>query len=572
MSTTGDPKTGGWMVRRCGYLAGAVLAAAVGNADELPVLDAMRTELDRSMEVLGAEDVPPYFLSYEITENRGVSVGASFGALTRSDPHHQRFLDVDLRVGNHGLDNTRQLRGGSRTRSRSYNPTPVPVESDPDAIRAVLWWTTDQRYKTAREQLTAVQTDVRVSVETEDKSDDFSREQAFRSVETPRLVDVDVGAWERKVERYSAPFADHGKIYQATASFSANVETRWFVNSEGTEIRTSENVYRLFVYAATKADDGMVLPLYKDYAALSPEGLPDDETVARDVARLIDTLLALRTAPLVEPYTGPAILTGQASGVFFHEILGHRLEGHRQKQESDGQTFKKQLNERLLPENFSVYFDPALTAYGGTDLVGTYRYDNQGIKGQRVTVIDKGVLKNFLMARTPIDGFPKSNGHGRKQAGYRTVARQSNLVVDVEDPMTGEELDAALLAAVAREGKPFGLRFEAIEGGFTTTGRFSPNAFNVSPLVVYRVYPDGSEELVRGVDMIGTPLTTLSRIVAGDDRVAVFNGVCGAESGGVPVSAASPSILVSAVEVQKKDKSQDRPPLLPAPLPPVNRG
>ena len=274
----------------------------------------------------------------------------------------------------------------------------------------------------------------------------------------------------------------------------------------------------------------------------------------------------------MEPYTGPAILTGQASGVFFHEILGHRLEGHRQKQESDGQTFKKQLNERLLPQSFSVYFDPALTSYGGTDLVGTYRYDNQGIKGQRVTVIDKGVLRNFLMARTPIDGFPKSNGHGRKQAGYRTVARQSNLVVDVEDPMTGEELDAALLAAVAREGKPFGLRFEAIEGGFTTTGRFSPNAFNVSPLVVYRVYPDGSEELVRGVDMIGTPLTTLSRIVAGDDRVAVFNGVCGAESGGVPVSAASPSILVSAVEVQKKDKSQDRPPLLPAPLPPVNRG
>ncbi|MCE2423819.1 MAG: hypothetical protein J4F45_01750, partial [Pseudomonadales bacterium] len=415
MSTTGDRKTGGWMVRRCGYLAGAVLAAAVGNADELPVLDAMRTELDRSMEVLGAEDVPPYFLSYEITENRGVSVGASFGSLTRSDPHHQRFLDVDLRVGNHGLDNTRQLRGGSRMRSRSYNPTPVPVGSDPDAIRAVLWWTTDQRYKTAREQLTAVQTDVRVSVETEDKSDDFSREQAFRSVETPRFVDVDVGAWERKVERYSAPFADHGKIYQATASFSANVETRWFVNSEGTEIRTSENVYRLFVYAAT------VLPLYKDYAALSPEGLPDDETVARDVAGLIDTLLALRVAPLVEPYTGPAILTGQASGVFFHEILGHRLEGHRQKQESDGQTFKKQLNERLLPENFSVYFDPALTAYGGTDLAGTYRYDNQGIKGQRVTVIDKGVLKNFLMARTPIDGFPKSNGHGRKQAGYRTV-------------------------------------------------------------------------------------------------------------------------------------------------------
>ena len=207
-----------------------------------------------------------------------------------------------------------------------------------------------------------------------------------------------------------------------------------------------------------------------------------------------------------------------------------------------------------------------MTHHGGSDLVGTYRFDNQGIKARRVTVIDKGILKGFLMSRSPIDGFPNSNGHGRKQAGFQPVARQSNLVVEVADPLTGDELKAALLAAIEAEGKPFGLRFEAIQGGFTTTGRFMPNAFNVTPLVVYRVYPDGREELVRGVDLIGTPLTTFSFVAAGDDQIAVFNGTCGAESGGVPVSAASPAILVSHIEVQKKGKSQDRPPLLPAPV------
>jgi len=557
--------------RRSPWLIAIALVASHAQADENPVLSAMRAELDRSMKVLGEEDVPPYFLSYEITEQRGVSAQASFGQAVVSNRQHQRLLDIDLRVGDYSLDNTRQLRGRNRSFFSGYRPLPVPVDDDADAIRAALWFQTDQRYKQAREQLTTVETDVLVNVETEDKADDFSREQPYRAVEEVKTVEADLAAWQRKVERYSAPFADYGTFYRAQAWFSAVTETRWFVSSDGSEVQTSENVYRLMIIANTKADDGMVLPLYKSYIALTPDRLPDDETVERDVAEMIDTLLALREAPLVDPYTGPAILTGRASGVFFHEVLGHRLEGHRQKREDDGQTFKKFLNERILPENFSVHFDPTLSRHGGTDLVGTYRFDNEGIEARRVTVIDKGVLKGFLMSRSPIDGFPNSNGHGRKQAGYTTVARQSNLIVEVADPLTSEELNGRLLAAIEKEGKPFGLRFEAIEGGFTTTGRFSPNSFNVTPLVVYRVYPDGREELVRGVDLIGTPLTTLSRIVAGDDTIAVFNGTCGAESGGVPVSAASPAILVSQIEVQKKGKSQDRPPLLPAPLAPVNR-
>ncbi len=211
-------------------------------------------------------------------------------------------------------------------------------------------------------------------------------------------------------------------------------------------------------------------------------------------------------------------------------------------------------------------FDPTLKSLGDTELAGHYLYDNQGVRARRVPVIEKGVFKNFLMSRSPIEGFPQSNGHGRKQVGFQAVARQSNLIVEVTDSVTPQALKAKLIELAKAEGKPFGLRFGDIQGGFTMTGRTIPNAFNVLPILVYRVYSDGREELVRGVDLIGTPLTTFSKVAAADDRVEVFNGLCGAESGGVPVALASPGILVSQIEVQKKEKSQERGPVLPAPL------
>jgi TldD protein len=338
------------------------------------------------------------------------------------------------------------------------------------------------------------------------------------------------------------------------------------VNSEGTLVQTSQPAWHLFVIAYTKADDGMELPRYESFFGFTEQDLPDDRTVLEAVDKMIRDLEALRIAPLSDPYTGPAILSGRASGVFFHEIFGHRVEGHRQKLANDAQTFKKKVNEQVLPKDFSVYFDPTTRRIAETDLAGYYLYDNQGVKARRVTVVDKGVLKTFLMSRTPIEGLSQSNGHGRKQAGLTPVSRQSNLIVEVAPSAVQPDLKKLLTDEVKKQGLPFGLYFEDIQGGFTFTGRTIPNAFNVLPLVVYRVYPDGHEELVRGVDLIGTPLTTFSKIVAADKNVAVFNGICGAESGAVPVSSVSPGIFVSQIEVQKKQKSQERPPVLPAPF------
>ena len=544
------------------------LAPAALAQDKIPspVLQAMKAEMDRSLDKLKTQPVPPYYLSYEITENQSATVSAQFGQVVFSNEGRSRILDIDLRVGDYTVDNTREIRGVRMPFTGFPEMTFVPIEDDIDALRGALWYETDARYKRAVERLTNVKTNMSVKVEQEDKSGDFSREEPQVYSEPPVRMQVDRRVWEDKLRRYTAPFSSFGNIYQAMASFSATAETRWYVNSEGSRIETSRPAFRLSIVAQTKADDGMVLPRYESYFASTEKGLPGDDVVMKAVRKIVADLEALRKAPLAEPYTGPAILSGRASGVLFHEVFGHRVEGHRMKREDEGQTFKKMVGQKVLAEGFSVVFDPTAQRAAGTDLAGHYLYDNQGVKAQRVGIVEDGVLKTFLMARIPIDGFPHSNGHGRKQPGYSPVARQSSLIVQAAPSVTKPDLKQLLIEEIKKQGKPYGLYFDDISGGFTITGRTIPNAFNVLPLVVFRIYPDGREELVRGVDLIGTPLTAFGKIAFADRNLGVFNGTCGAESGGIPVSAVSPGIFISQVETQKKDKSQERPPILPAPF------
>ena len=567
-SAFGSPPRGGRPLTNLVCVGTALLTGAsfLLNAQppSSPVLAAMNAELARTQAKLKSQPVPPYYISYEITETHYIGVAGEFGKLEGSYDNRGRQLDVDLRVGDYALDNTREVRG--EMDYRQYSSTVVPIDNDPDAIRAMIWHQTDASYKHALDQLTKVKTNVEVKVAQDDKSADFSREAPEHYSEPVVDVQINRAAWEDKIRKYTAPFARYTNIYQASASLSASAETRWFVNSEGTVIQTSQPAFRLMISANTKASDGMELPLYESYFGFTEKDLPDDATVLKAVDKMIHNMEALRVAPVVDAYTGPAILSGRASGVFFHEIFGHRVEGQRQKSADDAQTFKQKIGQPVLAKEFSVYFDPTTRRLANTDLAGSYRYDNQGVKARRVTVVEDGVLKTFLMSRKPVEGISQSNGHGRKQVGLAPVARQSNLIVQVAPSAIHADLKAVLIAEVKKQGLPYGLLFDEIQGGFTFTGRTVPNAFNVLPLMVYRIYPDGREELVRGADLIGTPLTTFSKIVAADKNVAVFNGTCGAESGGVPVSASSPAIFVTQIEVQKKAKSQERIPILPAPF------
>ena len=557
-----------WFLKLCRIsLLFAPLLLDAQQTPSDPVLGAMQQELNRSLQNLKKAPVPPYFLSYQLTDNRSTSVSASFGALNASTDRTTRLLDLDLRVGDYALDNTHPLREAGRSMdfSDQFERQKIPLDNDSDALRVALWHETERKYRSALQRLQQVKANVQVKVEAEDRSGDFSHEPAETHFEAPGPFSFNKANWEQKVRNYTAPFALHKEIIENNAEVIGELETRRYVNSDGSRIQISSPFYRIIISATAKADDGMVLPLHQTYMAFRPEGLPDDATVMKDVNSMVQTLLALVKAPLAEPYTGPAILSGRSSAVFFHEIFGHRVEGQRQKNEDEAQTFKKKVNQSVLPDFLSVYSDPTLKALGTTELVGYYPYDDEGVKAYRVTVVEKGILKNFLMSRAPIEGFDHSNGHGRRQQGYKVVARQSNLVVESSKQVSRPELKKLLIEQIKAANKPYGLFFDDIEGGFTFTQRVIPNAFNVRPTVVYRVYPDGRQELVRGVDLIGTPLIAFSKIVAVDDQVAVFNGMCGAESGWVPVSASSPGLLVSQIEVQRKEKSQERAPLLPPP-------
>jgi TldD protein len=539
----------------------------VHGATDTRALAILQTELQRNFQALKKQDAPAYFISYTLHDMRSTRLGASFGALQRNDEYHSRFATVEVRVGDYALDNTHPIRGDARAMGPRVSKVSLPLTDDETPIRLALWRATDRTFKQASEALTRVKTNVAAKVKEEDPAPDFSHEDSQTYASDPVSYTLDTKAWEARLRRISAPFADDPLVFRSDVSLSVESDNRYYLNSEGSQVVTGEVACRLFIQAVTKADDGMELPLYSSYFASSPAGLPDEKQLNADVRNMIDLLSRLRKAPLVDPYSGPAILSGRAAGVFFHEIFGHRVEANRQRNADDGQTFGSRVGQPVLPAFLSVTFDPTLRKLGNVELMGHYLYDDEGVKARRVTVVDKGILKTFLVDRAPLRGFVRSNGHGRAEPGYVPVSRQSNLTVESSHSVSIEKLLDMLREEARKQGKPFGLLFDNIEGGFTNTGRGSANAFNVLPNVVFKIYTDASRppELVRGVDLIGTPLSAFGKIVATGDTADVFNGVCGAESGGVPVSASSPPLLVSEVEVQKKAQSQDPLPILVAP-------
>lgn len=536
-------------------------------AEKNLLLTAMEEELQRSMKGLSdTGNLPPYFISYHITESIQYSVAASFGATRYSANGHSRLLDVEVRVGDYEFDNTHRIRDRFGFMPPYRGIAFIPIEDDQDAIKSALWFETDKRYKEAVERLVQVEANKAVKVEEEDVSADFSHESLEKYNGSPSKVKVNTAQWEKKIKEYSAMFNPYPDILESNVTLNAEVTNKYFVNSEGTTIQQGNAHWSISIVARTKAEDGMDLFQYKSFNSHSLGGLADEKTIRNTIGQMAEDLLALREAPVIEPYSGPAILTGQAAGVFFHEIFGHRIEGHRQKDESEGQTFTKKINQSVLPDFISVYDDPTIKKIGSTDLRGHYLYDDEGMKAQRVTVVENGILKNFLMSRSPISGFNKSNGHGRKSAGNRPVARQGNLIVEASVTVPKERLRELLIEECKKQEKPFGLIFEDITGGFTTTRRGGAQAYAVDPIMVYRVYADGRpDELVRGAALIGTPLISFSKILACGDKLGVFNGNCGAESGWIPVSCVSPSILTGEIEIQKKQKSVERPPILPRP-------
>ncbi len=530
-----------------------------------PLIGAMQTELDRSYKTLSTQEIPAYFIGYTLTDTQRAEVSGSNGALLSSSEVRNRWLQVAVRTGTYEKDNTHKV--GDRQLPAGGPGSVAPVDDDAEVLRRAIWLETDDQYRSAAEALIKIKTGREVKVETEEgQAPDFSKEQPHKFFSAPVGFSLDRKPWEERVRAYTRAFRESPAILNSIVTFSALAQNTYQVNTEGTQLQFGQIRYRLELFIQGKAADGMNIERYYNFDWVDPSDAPDDKAVAVASATLRKEMEGLVKAPINEPTVGPALLTGRAAAVFFHEVFGHRAEGHRQKDITEGQTFAKKVGEPILPEFLSIVDDTTRKKLGNEDLLGYYQFDDEGVPAQKVTLVDRGILKNFEMSRSPLVGFPHSNGHGRRQLGATPVSRQGNLIVESSKMVTNARLRAKLIELVKQQGKSYGLLIDDIAGGFTFTGRGQPQAFQVQPLVVYKVFADGRpDELVRGVDIVGTPLAALTKIVATGDTPEVFNGYCGAESGSVPVSAASPAILTSELEVQKKETDTDRPPILPPP-------
>jgi len=506
--------------------------------------------------------LPPYFLSYTVRDTSFVSIRALYGALAESSAGRTRSADVQVRVGDPKLDNTHGTHRGS-----AVNSLQLPLGDDREALARSLWLATNTGYGNALDNYLRVQTEAEVRAKEEDTSPDFSQQvpQKHIGAVAPSIV-IDRAPWEERVRELSRIFRDYPDVYENMVFLTVQNETDYFASSEGSQIVVPHLQARIVAVAVTRADDGMDLFREQTFEAETVDGLPTQAVLASAMRDLGKSLEALRKAPVTEPFDGPAILSGRAAAVFFHEVLGHRLEGQRQRGDEEGQTFTKDVGKPILPDFLSVADDPTVNTFGSTWLSGGYQYDDEGQKAERVDLIQDGVLRTFLMSRLPIASFSASNGHGRAESGHVPTGRQGNLIVTSTKSVPDSELRQRLIDEAKKQGKPYGLYFEDISSGFAVTQRSSPQAFQVIPLVVWRVYVDGRpDELVRGVSIVGTPLAAMKSIIATGDKSEVFNGECGAESGTIPVSAVAPAMLLSTIETQRQPQGTARPPILPIP-------
>jgi len=566
-------------------LAAALLAAApphegsqsLGAKGSGPVavtLDAMQAELTRSMKSLKlAGHDAPYFIGYSVADHDTRAVDAHYGALFADEARQERRIYVDVRVGSYAFDNSGvdpMIDFDMTAPDPGYEVRHEgPIDGDPAALRNALWLLTDDRYKRALSTYLKKRAQQVYSVEEKgEQAPSFSKEAPQQHLDPVAPFNWDRARWSATAKKLSARFEAHPEIFDSDIKIDADHEVRYLVSSEGTRIETTETIYGVHIDAVARAPDGQLLEDGRDVYAPTEDGLPDEAALSKLVGEVVEELIALRSAPVVDPYTGPALLAPEATGVLFHEAVGHRLEGDRQDDDHEGRTFKGQVGRAILPGFISVADDPTLASAVKTPLNGFYRFDAQGIPASRVELVDHGVLESFLLSRHMVKGFAHSNGHGRASVGRAPAARMANLVVTGErDHQLGwAALKAKLIATAKKQGKPYGLIIRDMTGGDTNTSGSGYQAFRAHPRLVYRVdVKTGKEELVRGVELVGTPLTVIDKIAALGDSPGVFNGYCGAESGFVPVSTVAPAALISEVELQRTSKTNQRPPILGSP-------
>lgn len=517
------------------------------------------------MAFLAQETHPPHYIAIAVADVHQSELIAREGAIERNYSQHNRFLDIDLRVGSPALDSSHPLRSISTASMNRRRQIKLPLTNG-YALRQALWRALKKQYSYAEKRWVMVQAERDVKVAEESIAHDFEPRSAIISnLLEPHGV-PNTEAWLPQLVVLSAQLNHDPLVHKSYITLQVDQTIKHFVDSEGSQIVHPVTHARIGLSIETTGDDGDQIAVFRSRDAHSLNGLPTPEEISSWIPSMETELHQRQQSPRGQPYSGPVILKGKATAVFFHEVLGHRVEGHRQKREDEGKTFAEYLGQKILPEFISVIDDPTVREMAGVELNGHYTFDDEGVAAQPAVLVENGVFRGFLMGRSPIPNIGHSNGHGRRGIGHAPTSRMGNTIIETSTMRTESELRKGLIREVKKQGLEYGILVDEIDGGFTSTGRITPNAFNVRATTAWRIFGDGRpDERVRGLDLVGTPLVAFNSLLSAGGEVEVFNGTCGAESGWVPVSAVAPSVLFRRLEFQLKEKGQDRPPILPKP-------
>ena len=529
------------------------------------VLRALVDELERNQAGLRLEDLgTPYFIEYGLVDAAWAGVSANLGAVTNRNQNRDRSLKTDVRVGSYELDNSNFQGGGGFGGffgSGGVSGADMPIEDDYDAIRQAIWWTSDRDYKGVVEELAQKKAFMESKLIT-DKPDDFSREAPTVHFEDRIAPAFDLDWLQDLAVGLSAAFREYPDIQSSGVSVNAYGGNKYLVNTEDTRMRTAGARFAMSVSATVQAEDGMKLADSFTVHARKVEEIPGRDTLLQRCRHMAERLIAVQTAPKLDSYTGPVLFEAEAATAIFARQFGGALAGGQRPvgSRTSPDDFANKLNKRILPRFLNVVDDPTREAIDGVPVMGRYEYDDQGVPAQAVALVEAGRLKALLMSRNPSKEFTQSNGHGRGIYGVPRAA-VGCLVVSAEQALNADGLRQELLDACADEGLEFGIRVAALGSAGDGGREFGGGRGGLSPLVMYKVYPDGREEIVRGAEIARIDFKAFKRMLAVGDTPYVMN-----TGGGEGQTIVAPAMLFEELDLAKIDRDFDKPPILPAPL------
>ncbi len=543
------------------FLLGIPAHAQSNDSTSSIIFQAMEEEMDRSLNRLKIDIFdPPYFVKYQVRHNRHIKIVGSFGSLIQSDDFQNRTLFVDVRIGDSKFDS-------STPDSHRYKvDQTLPLDDDLYVLKRAIWYETDLRYKQAIMNFMKKKGRFISGVATHETHDYSHGNNPVSQLSPVPDFHPDMEALNDRVRRASALFKQAPEIEKSKVELHIDRTVRYYYDSDGNKIRSHSLHYQLMLGAWTKAKSGSPIHDQETIFFSNKEDFPSNQELREKVLQLISGIRELKKSPKAETYVGPALFSPDAAAVLIHEAVGHRLEGDRLRTASDGKTFIKKIGKKILPPFLTIVDNPQIKQMDDTDLVGHYMYDDEGQKGDKVVLIDHGVLKSFLLSRSPVLKGQRTNGHARSDGVKAPMSRMSNVIVQSEKKFSPEKMKRSLIEQIRLQNKPYGLFIKKISGGETQTVATNFQVFKGKPVYIYKVYPeDGREELVRGVEFVGTPLSMIGKVIATGDDNTVINGFCGAESGMIPVTSVTPSFLLSEVELQTSPDKPLRRPILPPP-------